>query len=171
MSPWNWVKFALTPALNFPRNSWIVAAEATEATVAHESLTLKVYLTEKNFREFEIAGQASLYRLAEMINMFYGFSFDHAFGFYSDLDDYFESKESYELFADMGEPSVEGAKRVKTTKISEAFDTDGKAFLFLFDYGDEWMFKVERVSSVPSTTPKEFSRLMRSVGKSPKQYG
>jgi hypothetical protein len=136
-----------------------------------EHITLKVYLSPKNFREFEISGNASLYKLAELINVFYGFLFDHPFGFYSDLEDYYESKECYELFADMGEPIGDNAKSVKKSTVANVFNVDGKTFLFLFDYGDEWTFKVERISAVIGDAPPQYSRLIRSVGKNPKQYG
>jgi hypothetical protein len=133
-------------------------------------LVMRAYLTPKNFREFEISGNASLYRLAEAINNYYGFLFDHPFGFYDNLDDHYESSEAYELFADMGEPVAEGAKSVERTKVAAAFDRDGKSFLFLFDYGDEWMFKVERLRESPLDAPRGFTRLIKSVGRSPKQY-
>ncbi len=37
------------------------------------------------YREIEIEGSKSLYRLAEAIVAAFGFDFDHAFGFYSGL--------------------------------------------------------------------------------------
>ncbi len=68
---------------------------------------------------------------------------DHAFGFYDNLKDHHKSKEIYTLFADMDdEPDSFNGKSVQNTKISDVF-TVGKKMLFLFDYGDDWIFHVE----------------------------
>ena len=72
----------------------------------------------------------------------FGFDFDHAFGFYS--GDPFarrRSQPSYELFADIGEADP-GVLGVKKTKVAEAFPAMGHSMVFLFDYGDEWRFRV-----------------------------
>jgi Plasmid pRiA4b ORF-3-like protein len=134
------------------------------------TLKMRVSFTPKNYREFDIGGNSSLYELAKVINQLYGFLFDHAFGFYDNLDDLYKSKTVYELFADMGDPVVDGAKSVKKTKIVEAFARDDDAMLFLFDYGDEWMFKIERCGLSDVDLPKDVWRMTKSVGKSPKQY-
>jgi Plasmid pRiA4b ORF-3-like protein len=143
---------------------------AGEKSMALPTLKMRVSFTLKNYREFEIAGNSSLYELAKVINQLYGFLFDHPFGFYDNLDDLYESKVVYELFADMGEPVVEGALSVKKTRIAEAFAFDGYAMLFLFDYGDDWMFKIERVGTSEFDLRKDIWRMTKSVGKSPKQY-
>ncbi len=134
-------------------------------------LTIRVMLTERNYRDIEIPADTSLYKLAEAINFAYGFSFDHPFGFYSNIEDIYESETVFELFADMGEPVVEHAKGVKKTKLSKAFPNDGAAYVFLFDYGDEWMFKVERLSAKSAPATGVLTKVVASKGKSPKQYG
>ena len=48
----------------------------------------------------------------------------------------------YELFVDMGE-GEDGALSVERTKVATAFPKVGHAMIFLFDYGDDWMFQVE----------------------------
>ena len=133
-------------------------------------ITLRVSVDPKIYRDIEISGDASLYKLAEVINTVFGFDFDHAFGFYDNLKNTHKSKIVYELFADMGEPSVNGAKSVKKSKVSHAFDTDGKAFAFLFDYGDEWLFQVKRTGSREQAAAKSFWKLTKSVGEAPEQY-
>jgi hypothetical protein len=83
----------------------------------------------------------NLYDLAGGIVRVFGFDFDHAFGFYSKLTgDVFGSPVEYELFADMGESE---ARSVKRTRIVEAFPTIGAKMTFLFDYGDNWQFRIE----------------------------
>jgi len=85
----------------------------------------------------------NLYDLAGEIVRVFGFDFDHAFGFYSKLTgDVFGSPVKYELFADMGESE---ARSVKRTRIVEAFPTVGAKMTFLFDYGDNWQFRIEAI--------------------------
>jgi hypothetical protein len=45
-------------------------------------VALRVSLDAKIYQDIEISGDASLYKLAEVINNVLGFDFDHAFGFY-----------------------------------------------------------------------------------------
>ena len=54
--------------------------------------------SKKIVREIEILENANLYKLAEAVVGAYDFDFDHAFGFYSSMEeDYFKSKRMYEL--------------------------------------------------------------------------
>lgn len=138
--------------------------------MAKSLITLRVSLDPNIYREIEISSEASLHKLAEVINQVYGFDFDHAFGFYDNLKNTYKSKIAYELFADMGEPSIKGAKKVKTSKVADAFDKDGKTFAFLFDFGDEWLFEVKRTGSREQDAPKAFWKLTQSVGDAPEQY-
>src|SRR6476469_5238432 len=95
------------------------------------------------YRDIEVDGSRSLYKLAEAIVSSFDFDFDHAFGFYTGLTDatMMEKRPRYELFADMGEADS-GVLGVKKTKIAQAFRAVGHTMLFLFDYGDEWLFRV-----------------------------
>jgi len=137
---------------------------------ANQTLILRAALSPKIYRDIEIDASASLYKLAEAIVKAYGFNFDHAFGFYSKIARYFyDSPVKYELFADMGEPT-EGAQSVKKTKVIEAFPVDKTRFLFLFDYGDEWHFKVERRSASMKVTGAKYPRVVKTEGKAPEQY-
>ena len=138
--------------------------------MAHELITLRVSLDSKTYRDVEISGEASLYKLAEVINNVFGFDFDHAFGFYDNLKNPYRSKIAFELFADIGDPTVEGAKGVKKTKIVEAFAAGGKPLAFLFDYGDEWLFEIKRTGSRVQEAPKAFWKMIKSAGEAPEQY-
>ncbi len=53
-------------------------------------------------REIEITPEKTLENLAQGIIRAFDFDFDHAFGFYSSLEDYYnDAEERYELFVDM----------------------------------------------------------------------
>ena len=121
-------------------------------------------------REIEIASSKSLYAFAGAIVAAFDFDFDHAFGFYSGKTErsLMSADPKYELFADIGEES--DAKSVKKSRVAEAFPQQGYRMVFLFDYGDEWLFDVE-VVRVDEQAPKNRKpRVLTKVGPSPTQY-
>jgi hypothetical protein len=122
------------------------------------------------YREIEIEASKSLYKLAEAINSAFGFDFDHAFGFYSG-DPYGAKRKHpcYELFADMGEAEP-GTLGVKKTRIAEAFPTIGHSLIFLFDYGDEWRFRVKLKATGRKLAKTRYPRIVASQGEAPPQY-
>ena len=130
-------------------------------------ITLRVSLEPKLYRDIEISGEASLYEFAQIINEVFGFDFDHMFGFYDNLKNPYKSKTAFELFADMGEPSAENARGVKKSTVADAFDKDGGTLAYLFDYGDEWIFKVERTGATESAAAKSYWKLVKSEGEAP----
>jgi hypothetical protein len=123
------------------------------------------------YRDIEIEGSKSLYKLAEAIIDSYGFDFDHAFGFYDVAKPeqiYGTKKRKYELFADLGEADP-GVLGVKKTKIGQAFPEVGHKLIFLFDYGDEWLFRVS-VKEQGTKQPKtRYPRVVASKGEAPEQ--
>ena len=136
----------------------------TEALVFRASLEARIY------RDIEVAETSTLYSLAEAIVASFDFDFDHAFGFYSKLKGHFyDSPRRYELFVDMGEGEG-AAQSVKRTAASEAFARVGAKMLFLFDYGDEWLFLVELIKRKPKEAKVKLPRLLVSAGEAPEQY-
>jgi hypothetical protein len=119
-------------------------------------------------RLIEVRDTATLYQLAEAVTQAFGFFFDHAFGYYDNLKHHFESNERFELFADMGDADP-GVRGVKKTRATEAFAEPGKKMLFLFDYGDDWFFLIERIERAP-TGKGRFPRVVESNGEAPEQY-
>jgi Plasmid pRiA4b ORF-3-like protein len=122
-------------------------------------------------RHIEIEASKSLYRLAEAIVAAFGFDFDHAFGFYSGLTDatMLRAHPQYELFADMGEADP-GVLSVKKTKVAQAFPTVGHTMLFLFDYGDEWHFRVTLTGTAKKLAEVRYPRVVAARGEAPEQY-
>ena len=124
-------------------------------------------------REIEAAENINLYKLAEAIVGAYGFDFDHAFGFYSNMkEDYFKSERMYELFADIKSKDIEptGAESVEKTKIGEVWEKIGDKMMMLFDYGDGWQFAVELIGFGKKEAKTKYLRLLKSIGKAPEQY-
>ena len=135
---------------------------------AGDILIFRASLKPDIIRDIEIAATASLYKFAEAINDAFGFDFDHCFGFYDKLTgSYFKSKIAYELFADMGENNT---LSVKKNTVLTAFPRDKAKMLFVFDYGDEWHFIIERIGSGEKAPGVKYPRVAKSVGIEPPQY-
>jgi Plasmid pRiA4b ORF-3-like protein len=137
------------------------------------TVTVRAALEHDNaiHRDIEIEASKSLYRLAEAIVGAFDFDFDHAFGFYTGLTPakMMRQHPKYELFADMGdaEPGVFG---VKKTKISQAFPAVGHTMVFLFDYGDEWRFRVSLKGTGARVPKARYPRIVATHGDAPPQY-
>jgi Plasmid pRiA4b ORF-3-like protein len=128
----------------------------------------RVSWSPKVYREFEILSAKTLYNLGEEIVRVFGFGFDHAFGFYSKLTgSVYDSPVKYELFADMGEGE---ARSVKRSRIADAFPAIGARMTFLFDYGDQWLFRIEVIDLKRKEPKVKYPRLLKSNGIAPEQY-
>jgi hypothetical protein len=139
----------------------------------NDTLIIRVALQGKVsiYRDIEIEGSKSLYRLAEAIVSAFGFDFDHAFGFYSGLKPATMMRISprYELFAEMGDADPD-VLSVKKTKVGQAFPAIGHAMLFLFDYGDGWLFQVKLEKTAKKIATVRYPRIVATHGKAPEQY-
>ena len=60
---------------------------------------------------------------------------------------------------------------VRTTKLEDLGLRLKQEFMYLFDYGDEWRFKV-RVHAINPDAPEadDYPRVVETVGEAPKQY-
>jgi Plasmid pRiA4b ORF-3-like protein len=123
------------------------------------------------YRDIEVEASDSLYSFAQTIVKAFGFEPDHAFGFYTGLTPAKMMREypRYELFADMGEtePNVGS---VKKTKVARAFPAIGHTMIFLFDYGDEWRFRVSLRAAGAKIAKVRYPRIVATRGDSPPQY-
>ena len=125
-------------------------------------------LDAKRYRELEIESSSALYDLAEAVIDAFGFDFDHPFGFYSKLTgNIYRSPICYTLFADMGEDEDPG---VRDTQIATVFSSARAKMALLFDYGDQWLFKVETIGRGSKQSGTKYPRVTKSVGEAPEQY-
>ena len=79
------------------------------------------------------------------------------------------SSPRYELFVDMGNADP-GVLSVKKTKIAQAFPAVGHAMLFLFDYGDGWLFRVRLEKTGKKIAKVRYPRIVATHGEAPEQY-
>ena len=131
----------------------------------------RVSLSPKVYRDFEILSAKNLYDLAGEIVRVFGFDYDHAFGFYSGLKPatLMRTLPRYELFADMGD-AAPGVGGVKKTRISQAFVEIGHTMVFLFDYGDDWCFRVSLKAKGTKLAKTRYPRVVATRGDAPPQY-
>ena len=126
------------------------------------------------YRIILLPEQVTLFEFAAEICHAFQFGFDHMFGFYNNFKNFYNSTEGYELFAD--DPETEFGKirpefkGVVKTLLTEAFRDKGQKMLFLFDYGDEWYFRVELKEIGDPTPGQRYPELVKSEGKALPQY-
>jgi hypothetical protein len=127
-------------------------------------------IKEDIYRILEIDSDDTLEDLAEAILDSFDFDCDHCYGFYDNIKKYAKSKEIYELFTDLPDTETsDNTKGVYNTLIKSVFSPK-KKMIFLFDYGDEWLFLVECLKSITSEKDSKYPHVIESVGKSPEQY-
>jgi hypothetical protein len=125
----------------------------------------------KVIRTIALQSKKSLYQFAGSILRSFNFFFDHCFAFYSDVHASSSSKEIYELFVDIGEePTAPHARGVKNVKVEKVFTEIGKTMLFLFDYGDNWLFAVELKKVRDRVEREKLPAVEKMIGKAPLQY-
>lgn len=130
--------------------------------------TFKVSLGKDLYRIIEIRENKTLLDLATIILKSYNFEMDHLFGFYNNLKNPYQSDEAYELINE-DFPVNEHTKELKETLINEVFYLNRK-MLFLFDYGDEWIFLTECIKITDPEAKGRYPRIIKKLGKAPEQY-
>jgi hypothetical protein len=123
------------------------------------------------YRVLAVPGDFTLYKLAEAIISGFEFDLDHAFGFYDNPTSWSHSTEGYEFFSDDDRDPLSEFPGVKKTKVKDVFTNIKKKMLFLFDYGDEWHFRVELIGVEPVGEHKTRAQVVKSVGEALPQYG
>ncbi len=63
-----------------------------------------------------------------------------------------------------------GVLSVKKTKVGEAFPEIGHTMLFLFDYGDDWLFRVKLQKTAKKIAKVRYPRIVATHGEAPEQY-
>jgi len=120
-------------------------------------------------RTIAIGRNKTLYYFAEAIIKAFDFEFDHSFGFYDNLKNIYQSNIGFELFADVGEES--DFPGVENARIKELFTELDQERLFVFDYGDNWMFRLSFIGIESRIKGGKYPIVIDKYLKAPKQYG
>jgi hypothetical protein len=141
------------------------------ATTTAEGTThlLRALLRPTLYRDIELESTDTLHTLAWGITRAFGFDFEHAFGFFSRLTGHvFASPIRYELLADA---VTSGASRdVHEISVARAFPRLGSKMLFVYDYGDEWRFRVALIGRGETAAGVAYPRVVARLGNPPEQY-
>lgn len=122
----------------------------------------KVSLSRGRWRKIEMAAKHSLEQLHLAIQEAFEFADDHLYSFFMD-----NKKWSYDRYES---PLDEDGPYSDEVTIGELGLYSGKTFLYLFDYGDEWEFKVE-VEEINSDKPLPLiPKIVGKRGEAPDQY-
>lgn len=122
----------------------------------------KVSLAGNIWRRIELSAGHTLLDLHRAIQDAYSFDDDHLYSFFMDGRPW-----SHDRFTS---PEDDEGPHVDEVKIGELGLWPGQSFLYLFDYGDEWHFKVE-LEDIRTGEPKPSRpRIVESKGKAPEQY-
>lgn len=122
----------------------------------------KIALAKDIFRTIAIGAHHTLHNLHEAIQAAYKFDNDHLYAFYMDNERY--SDERYES------PWSEEGPFADAVKIGALNLYVGQQFLYLFDFGDEWLFAITLLTIDTTGAAPKTPKIIDKQGKNPKQY-
>lgn len=124
--------------------------------------TFKVYVDKNAWAKIKLNGTHTLHDLHECIQDAFDFDNDHMYSFFMDGKAWSNDKFTCP-FEDEGPHADE-------VKIGELDLNEKQSFLYLFDYGDEWKFKVD-VYSIEEMNAKLLNpQIIETKGELPQQY-
>lgn len=131
------------------------------------------YSNETISRVIHIPNELPIAALAESITNAFGFTMDNCFGFFSETTgDIWESKEKYEIFADLDIEELKGELNGSLSCIDNSIATafkPNKTMLFLFDYIECWEFVVECIGQEQEDAEREYPYVTEIVGVAPER--
>lgn len=122
---------------------------------------LKVKFNKNCWRTLQLSSSHTLLDLHRLIQRSFEFNDDHLYSFYMDGKEY--SRNCYNCPEDNQGPFVNEAK------IGSLDLFEGQRFLYLFDFGDEWMFDIELLTISEGIDLCE-ARIIEAKGEAPLQY-
>ena len=122
----------------------------------------RVSLSSRLWRKIELSSNHTLLDLHNAIQHAFQFDDDHLYSFFMDGTPWSDEK--------FTSPSDNEGPHVNQVKIGDLGLVTGQTFLYLFDYGDEWLFQV-KLESVRQDQPlPKNPRIVETKGESPEQY-
>lgn len=113
------------------------------------------YLATEWYRIIEVPEDFDLDDLHYFIQQVVDFDNDHLYDFYLAKNYQIRGKELI----------------TEDIKLNQLYPLKGKQLFYLFDYGDTWLFQINKSRKKLSTNdPNSYPKLVESVGKNPEQY-
>lgn len=122
-------------------------------------------------RDIELAANQTLADLGDMIPTAFGFWDEHLWSFFLSGIPWDESTEyAGPHYLWEGEPD-RAAERVRIRDLERLGVEANRDFLFVFDYGDEWHFRLKLVGICDQLDPGgRYPRIVDGRGEAPSQY-
>ncbi len=136
-----------------------------EREIVNGCYYLKVSLAHNLYRTIKIGGNATFDDLHDTIQEAFDFYNDHLYAFFMDGKRWSRKGEVYWA------PDGDGDIFTHEVTIGSAGLSEGKKFLYLFDFGDGWEFYITVLSIKPDEDEPDEAEIVESVGESPSQYG
>lgn len=128
---------------------------------------VKVLYDKRTFRDIEMAYEDTLEDLHLIIQKAFAFNHDHLYAFFLD-----KKRWSRVAEVDARESSTDpGVRKAHKVTISSLALQPKQKFLYLFDFGDEWLFEIEFRGTGVREKNKKYPRIIKINGESPSQYG
>ena len=121
-----------------------------------------VALKKNLWRRIETAGGHTLEDLHHAIQDAYGFDDDHLYAFFMDGESWSDDK--------FTSPYDEEGPHVDEARIGELGLSKGQCLLYLFDYGDQWLFQIAVEAIRKSGAQPRKPKVVGQQGKAPEQY-
>lgn len=124
--------------------------------------TIRVSLSKKLYRTIAIGASATLKDLHLAIQKAYQFDNDHLYAFFMDGN----------AWSDSGiyDPDAERPPYADEAKLGELELYEGKRFVYLFDYGDCWLFELLVQKIEPKVPEPRKALVVEEKGEAPAQY-
>ncbi|WP_020606075.1 plasmid pRiA4b ORF-3 family protein [Spirosoma spitsbergense] len=118
-------------------------------------------------RTIELPTDMTLEDLHEMIQQAFDFDNDHLFKFCMNLRNPYRGEQYYDPRPEAGWSDGYPADDVSLASLNLY---EGQQFLYIFDFGDRWDFKITVVRHLPDERTDN-PRIVEAVGEAPAQYG
>jgi len=122
----------------------------------------RVSLSGEVWRKIELSSGHTLLDFHNAIQDAYKFDSDHLYSFFMDGIPWSDEK--------FTSPHEDEGPHVNEVSIGELGLVKGQTFLYLFDYGDEWRFRVSLEEIQANKPHPKRPRIVERKGKSPEQY-
>ena len=130
------------------------------------SYHLKVALDKNCYRVIEIGGNDSFDDLHDAIQEAFDFDDDHLYVFFMDNRRWSSEEESCFWSPHYQDIGIFADEKL----IGQVGLMEGQKFMYLFDFGDEWIFEITVEKIFPDENEPEFPSIILSKGEAPTQY-
>lgn len=147
----------------FPKGELERTLPREDVRFADGTYLFNVSLANNLWRRIEIGANHTLLDLHRSIQEAFHFDDDHLYSFFMDNKAWSHKR--------INSPYDDEGPHADEVRVGELDLVDGQRILYLFDFGDEWRFRVELEGIRKEGDRPERPRMVESRGRAPEQYG